>query len=87
MKAFGSATAKRTIVYSNSAGIGKLDAGPMKKAELQSDIQTTTRYVSKEGRKRFCGNENLKQTQFLEANEYIWDSGSQHQRYVWGKSS
>ena len=66
MKAFGSATAKRTIVYSNSAGIGKLDAGPMKKAELQSEIQTTTRYVSKDGRKRFCGNENLKSTQVLE---------------------
>lgn len=64
MKAYGSATPKRTIVYSNSAKIKMLDAGSMKKKDLATTVRTTTQYVAKDGTKRFAGNQNLKGTQF-----------------------
>lgn len=65
MKQFGAKTPKRTVVYSNTAHLKKLDLGPMKREALLSDVKTTKTYYSKDGRKRFCGSEHLKGTQIL----------------------
>ncbi len=64
MRAFNHPTPKRTIVFSPSALVKKLDRGALKRSQLQAEIQTTDQYVSKEGKKRFKGNSNLKGTQF-----------------------
>lgn len=65
MKAFGHETAKRTIVFSNSPMIKALDTGSLKRKQLQSDVSTTDQYESRDGRKRFQGNGNLKGTQYF----------------------
>ena len=66
MKAFGSKTPKRTVVYANTRHIKQLDCGPMKREALTSSVRTTRTYVSKNGQKRFAGSENLKGTQPLD---------------------
>ena len=66
MKAFGSKTPKRTVVYANTRHIKQLDCGPMKREALTSSVRTTKTYMSKKGQKRFSGSENLKGTQFLD---------------------
>lgn len=65
MKAWGHLTPKRSFVLSNTHLVGQLDKGPMKRKALESEISTTDTYVTKDGRKRFKGNSNLKSTQFL----------------------
>ena len=65
MKAWGHVTAKRTYVLSNTHLIQSLDSGPMKRKDLHSEVSTTDRYESQDGRKRFKGNKNLKGTQLL----------------------
>lgn len=65
MKAWGHETAKRTIVLASTHLIKSLDCGPMKRKALESAISTTDTYESKDGRKRFKGNTNLKGTQLL----------------------
>ena len=65
MKAWGHATPKPTFVFSNSQAIKILNPGPMSKAQLASDVKTTKRYLSKEGKSRFAGTAALKGTQFL----------------------
>ena len=65
MKAWGHVTPKRTYVLSNTHLIKSLDSGAMKRKELHSEVSTTDRYESQDGRKRFKGNANLKGTQFL----------------------
>ena len=65
MKFWGHITAKPTFVLSNSPEIVALDHGPLKRKQLQSDIQTTDKYEAADGTRRFKGNQNLKGTQFL----------------------
>lgn len=65
MRAFKHPTPKRTVVFSSSALIKKLDRGSMKRAELQGDVSTTDRYTNKNGQVKFKGNKNLKGTQCL----------------------
>ena len=65
MKAWGHSTAKRTFVVSNLPRISFLDCGSMTRSQLSSTVETTTTYVSKDGRKRFKGNANLKATELL----------------------
>lgn len=65
MKAWGHSTAKRTFVLSNLVAISLLDSGSMTRAELASDVQTTTIYTSQDGRKRFKGGPQLKATELL----------------------
>ena len=65
MKAWGHHTPKRSFVLANTHLVGQLDTGKMKRKALESEISTTDTYVSKDGRKRFKGNGNLKATQFL----------------------
>lgn len=65
MKAFGHPTAKRTVVYSNSSKIGLLNTGSMSRTSLACQVQTTRRYVAKDGKVRFAGTNKLKGTQFL----------------------
>lgn len=72
MKAYGSATPKRTIVYSNTSHVKMLDCGQLTRAQLASTVRTTKQYVSKAGRKRFAGNANLKGTQFLVWSVMFW---------------
>ena len=93
MRSFGSPTPKRTVVYSNSPKIKMLDAGPMRKGELRSNIRTTKQYLGKDGRKRFAGNENLKGTQSLGSNVFcllfvfeLMNSKQQHSYCRWLKS-
>ena len=66
MRAWGHGTPKRTLTISNSVHIGMLGTGPLRRSELQSEIETTTKYVSGEGKRRFKGNEFLKGTQLLD---------------------
>lgn len=65
MKAFGSRTPKRTVVFSNSSYIRLLDTGRMKKADLKSEVETTVKYTARDGQPRFTGSKHLKSTQFL----------------------
>lgn len=65
MKKFGHPTPKRTKVFSNSPQIHILDTGKMNRTALSADVQTTRRYVSKDGKERFAGTKELKSTQFL----------------------
>ena len=65
MKAFGSRTPKRTVVFSNSSYIRLLDAGPMRREQLKPEVETTVKYVAKDGRNRFTGSKHLKETQLL----------------------
>ncbi|CAJ1363253.1 unnamed protein product, partial [Effrenium voratum] len=55
MRSWGHPTAKRTVAFSNSALIGGLNAGSLKRQQLQSDVKTTRKYTTKEGRKGFSG--------------------------------
>lgn len=63
MRAWGHTTPKRTFCLSSASEIGQLDAGPMPRSKLYTGVETTKKYVSKEGKKRFCGSEQLKGTQ------------------------
>ena len=81
MKAWGHVTAKRTYVLSNSHLIKSLDSGAMKRKELYSEVSTTDRYESQDGRKRFKGNANLKGTQFLSLQFYFFSLVSQMSIY------
>ena len=74
MKVWGHATAKPTIAVSNTPKIISLDHGPCKRKFLESDVKTTTRYESKDGRRRFTGNSQLKPTQFLIGSQWQCDS-------------
>ncbi len=65
MRFWGHITAKPTFVLANSPGIVALDHGPLKRKQLESDIQTTDKYEAADGKCRFKGNQNLKGTQFL----------------------
>ena len=65
MKAWGHSTAKRTFVLSNNPRIQYLDSGRMTRQQLSSDVETTIKYVSKDGRKRFKGSVILKQTEYF----------------------
>lgn len=65
MKAWGHRTAKRTFVLSNNPRIQYLDSGRMTRQQLSSDVETTIKYVSKDGRKRFKGSVILKQTEYF----------------------
>ena len=81
MKAWGHVTAKRTYVLSNSHLIKSLDSGAMKRKELYSEVSTTDRYESQDGRKSFKGNANLKGTQFLSLQFYFFSLVSQMSIY------
>lgn len=80
MKAFGHPTAKRTVVYSNSSKIRLLNTGSMSRSSLACQVQTTHRYVAKDGKVRFAGTKQLKGTQFLRfktgdaTNGVSWDA-------------
>ena len=65
MKLFGSATAKRTRLWSSSWAIAGFNRGKLCRSKHKSDIKTTNRYV-KDGKTRFSGNANLRATQRLE---------------------
>ena len=87
MKAFGAKTPKRTVVYSNTPQIKMLDSGKMTRSSLSSDIKTTRAYVSKDGKKRFAGNENLKGTQFPGMSKTVIMMLSSYCDIVWALSS
>lgn len=65
MKAWGHATPKPTMVYSNSCEIRLLNHGRMTRKHLATDVRTTRRYIAKDGKARFAGNAQLKGTQYL----------------------
>lgn len=64
MRAFLHPTPKRTVLYSNTTWISTLSfARKMKKAELDTAVKTTDKYVDSNGKERFKGNANLRSTQ------------------------
>lgn len=66
MRAFLHPTPKRTVLYSNTTWISNLSfAGKMKKADLETTVKTTDKYVDSQGKTRFKGNSNLRSTQHL----------------------
>lgn len=66
MRAFGHPTAKRTVCYSNSSLIARLDMGSLKRTDLVTGVATCERYIAKcNGKKRFKGTAALKGTQCL----------------------
>ena len=68
MRAYNHPTPKRSVVYSASPLVKKLDRGSMKRDDLKGDISTTDRYVDGAGHARFKGNKALKGPQFLDSN-------------------
>ena len=77
MRAYKHPTAKRTIVFSNSALVKYLDRGSLKRSQLKGEHSTTDQYMNREGAKKFKGNKKLKGTQFLGWN-WIWDFREYH---------
>ncbi|CAK9047489.1 Uncharacterized protein SCF082_LOCUS26595 [Durusdinium trenchii] len=65
MRALGHQTAKRTLLWSNTAWLVDFDLGRLARDKLRGEVQTTDRYKSRDGRSRWKGNKNLKSTQTL----------------------
>ena len=83
MKWFQHPTPKRSLVISNSPLIRVLDKGSMTRAELESSVVTTDRYLNKKGERRFKGNANLKSTQCLGVQGDQWPRAVETRLYTW----
>jgi len=62
MMLLGHPSPKPSIAYSNGSWIAGLNVGPLKKEfrEKNCKLQTTRRYVNKDGVQKFCGTKGLK---------------------------
>ena len=77
MRALKQPTPKRTVLYSNSATIAAFGfAAKLTKLQLDTEIKTTDKYTSKDGKKRYKGNKNLKSTQFLDIHHHGFEKQS-----------
>lgn len=65
MKHFGHLCLKRTLLWSISFAVEKLDLGPIQKGVHKSLVQTANKYKDKKGNTRYKGaGATLKATQF-----------------------
>ena len=55
-------------MWSTSKSVEDLDLGPLLPSEKKTDVQTTKRWVGKDGKKKWQGNDKLKGTQYLDTN-------------------
>ena len=69
MRHYKSPSMKRTMVISNQRICGMLDKGQLFKNKKKKAIPTTKRYLNAEGRRRFCGTSQLKQSQKLSCSK------------------
>ena len=66
MKHYGHMCLKRTLLWSTSPVIGRLDLGPIQKSKHKSLVKTAEKYKDKSGKTRYKGTGAvLKGTQFL----------------------
>ena len=65
MKLWGHACLKRTLLWSTSDFISKLNLGKIQKIHHKSLVQTVKKYIDKSGKRRFHGTKALKATEFL----------------------
>ena len=70
MRKHGDLSWKPTWTWSVSPSIADLDLGPLTREERKGGMPTTKKWLARDGKKRFQGNCNLKQTQYL-AMHYI----------------
>jgi hypothetical protein len=61
-------TWKRTWVWSTSQSVEALDLGPLLPSEKKTSVQTTKRWVGKDGKKKWQGTDKLKATQYLDTS-------------------
>lgn len=63
---YGALTPKRHRAWSNTCAVGVLDRGRLSRAQREGcKVETTTKTVSRHGKKGYCGNKFLKGTQPL----------------------
>ena len=67
MKHWGHMCLKRTVIWSTSSKIQKLDLGPIQKGKHKSLVKTAEKYKDKAGKDRYKGTgKALKGTQFVD---------------------
>ena len=69
MRLYGHSSDKRTLLWSSSYDVWRLNKGRMHRRKNAARSQTTKRYVSREGQRRFTANKDeLKNSQNLGSN-------------------
>ena len=76
MMLYNSATPKRTVCWSSSTAVRRLDKGPVKKTHLKerTTVKTVNATYDAHGNRRFTGNSNLRKTQLLFHNVESFES-------------
>lgn len=65
MKHWGHSCLKRTLLWSTSDFISKLNLGKIQKTHHKLLVKTVKQYIDKSGKRRFHGTKALKATEFL----------------------